>query len=360
MKKNYLNLGMYIGLNPISQALLITMLGLLLIGGLELFHGNILGLILLLIGAWICTGFDYPDPSPKKVWLITVFGQKTTVKSYGLTLLWPPFVRRVEFKLQKIDHDFPIRKPILCTVRGKTSSDAGVEIEGYLTGLVSTSMIPDDEDDPETIPASERKTGGEKLRDFDDAGGMEEVKKQLDDVFTAWIQNIADNKGVDMVWMETNGLKIAEILLPCIVGKTPGIDLKKITPSIGDDLDTNQIENSHLDDARGLGVRFTKFQVLLEPKDPKVVDARNRLAQEKAQRLAQLQNTATMNEKIAMRASLYRNGVKNPDGTIAVPPDSNPASMRDARAELIQEDLVDDGKATLVMNKDGVTIVDGR
>lgn len=351
----------YISLmNPISLTLLVVMLGCFVLGLVMVFNFKLSGFILLAISGWIATGFDYPKPSPKQVWLLTIFGQKTTVRSYGLTLLLPPFIDKVEISLLKVDHDFPLTKQVVCTRRGSSTSveEKNPSIEGYIDGIVSVSIVPDDQDDPYTVPKTEWKSGGQKLRDYDNVGQIEGVKKQLDDVLTAWIQEVADTKSIDMLWMETNGPAIAYFIRTHLVG------LKDVKPPtdkklhIPEDVKITGIANAHINDARGLGVTFPKFNVVLKPSDQKVIDARNRVAIEEAQRSSQIMNTRTMNEKIIERATLYHQGAQSKDGKTKIPADPRPETLAEIRAGLVQEDLVDADKATLIMNKDGLTVAE--
>lgn len=349
-------------LNPISLTLLVIMLASFVLGLAMVFNAKFVGFILLLVAGWIATGFDYPESSPKRVWLLTIFGQKTTVKSYGLTLLLSPFIGKVEISLLKVDHNFPLTKQVVCTKRGSTSRDGNRLIEGYIDGIISVSIVPDDKDDPDTVPADQWKSGGQKLRDFDNVGQIKGVTEQLDDVLTAWVQEIADTESIDMLWMETNGPAIANILVPYLLDlEDKDISaLRANNPRIPMDINIKGIETAHINDARGLGVTFNKFNVVLKPADSKVIEARNRFAIEEAQRAAQLLNTKTMNQKIIERAKLYREGVKDAAGNVIIPPDPKPESMAEIRAGLIQEDLVDDGKATLIMNKDGLTVAQAK
>lgn len=304
---------------------------------------------------WMATGFSYPTASPKKVWLLTVFGQKTDIRTYGLTLLLPPLVDKVEIPLLKVDHDFKLTKPVVCTIKGCSSKTAkGRQIEGYVDGVISVSMVADDKDDPTTVLSTEWKSGGQKLRDFDNVGGMNGVKSQLDDILTTWIQHIADHNSVDMLWMETHGLEIGNIILQYLVGLKAG-ELKKSLPPVPRNIKKIRRITSNMTNARGLGVKFTKFEVNLKPSDSKVIDARNRYAVEEAQRTSELLNTETMNENIRRRAGLSIPGWKSGD-----PIDLTPDQIEKIRAGIVQEILVDNDKATLIMNKDGITLTDTR
>lgn len=313
--------------NRYSLTLLIIMGMLLICGGMWLYSGNLIGLAPLIMGGLMFQGFRTPDPSPRRVWLITFFGQKTKTKVENLVLLldWLPIriIGIVEFLMVKVDHDFPLKKPIRC-------SDGA-----YVYGFVSVSMLPDEKDDPPT--AIQWKSGGEKLQDFDNAGQMDGVKKQLDDILTAWIQEFGDKH--DSEWMERNGLQIANELRPRVEGLQG----------------TDNGNNSALDDTRGLGVTFTKFQIILNPSD-KIIDARNDLKVEEAQQKAELFETQTVNKQINERMAIYARPIKDADGTVLVPAEP-PPTRTEARNMVFQERLEKDGKVQLIINDKGINLV---
>jgi hypothetical protein len=313
------------------------MLALMSFGALMLVMGYLFGFVPLILGGLMLQGLKWPpDAKTKKVWIITAFGQMTDVKVTGLTMLldWLPMeiIGKVEIDMVKVDHDFKLTKPVRCI--------DGIYIDNTVSEI-SVSMSPDDKDDVHGLIAYP-KTGGEKLRDFQNAGGIEGVKRQLDDILTSWIQEIAKEPGHDSKWMEENGLQIAEILLPRIKGEVGA---------------TRATNNPDLDDVRGLGIAFNKFQVVLLPSQ-KIIDARNDVQVQNDKRAANRVNTETVNLQIVERLQLYRNGKRDGAGNVLIPPtptDKIP-SIETIRGMIIQEMLAHDGKLTQTINQGGLTV----
>ena len=301
------------------------MLALITFGGLCLWDGHFLGLIPFVAGGLMLQGFREPESSPSRVWIITFLGKKTDCLSRSTTMLldWLPLkiVSYVELLLEKIDHDFLLKKPVFCKKDG-----------GYIYGFVSVSMEPDCDDDPDSVPLDQRKSGAEKLSDFNNAGEMKGIKTQLDDILTSWIEQIANEDGNEKttVWMETNGNEISEILLRRISGQE-GI------PGHG---------NSHLDDVRGLGVKFTKLQAVLST-DKDVIRARNDKLVEKAQRSAEKFDTETINGQVRLRAKLYTKDEPDP---------TKRPSLADIRKEIFDERLAKQGKFQKTVNQGGINV----
>lgn len=302
-----------------------------------LYRHNFYGSIPLLWGGLMCQGFREPeDAKPRRVWLITLFNQMTTTKVDGLTLLldWLPGINvigHVEFELKVVDEDIAITKEIICIDNV------------YIVGFVSVAYLPDELDDPadlKPILGDEWRTGGEKLRDFGNVGGIEAARKQIDDVFTVWMQNFANEN--DSVWMERNIQNIGEDFLACVTG------LKGERKEFG---------NSKLDDTRGLGIRFKKFQPILKAV-PKVIEARTDVKVQTEKRRAELVNTQTMNDQIIARLSLYQ-GIKNEDGSwrIEPTPKNKVPRIDEIRNQIVQENLEHDGKLTQVLNEGGLNLV---
>lgn len=283
--------------------LMIIVATMIAIGGMATFYQEMWGVIPLILGGMmLLKGFKIATPSPKKVWLITLFGRKTgtVVRSWPVLLFdWIPLqpVGYLEFELSRKDHDFQMKKPILCS-DGK-----------YVEGLISTSIMADD-------------TNGQTLSDFDDIGRIKGIIDQLDDILTSWVQEIANDKEHGSTWMETQGNTITIILL------------KRITGEIGTSLGNNEF-----DDTRGLGIKFTKFQVILRPPD-KVIDARNEKAVEEANRVSEMFETETENEQILLRYHLY-GGAK---------------TMKECRDEIFDARALKAGSYKKIVNQGGVNV----
>ena len=302
-------------------------MGVLMVGGgVILFNGNMWGLVPFIIGGLMTLGFKGPKSttaSPvKKVWLLTFLGRQTTTIVRGLTLVmdWPfEIVGYIEIDLKKVDHDFKMSKPILCMVD-----------MAYVNGIVSVSMVPDDKDD--TV-SSGRKSGGEKLQDFLNIGGIEGGKTQLDDILTASVQEVANE--CDTIWMETNVDELSKEIL----GKIK----KGRLPSSNNEGD----EGNDIDDTIGFGLKFPKFQVILKPVD-KVIDARNDSLIESAQREAELADTETVNQRVEARLKLYYpKGIKG----------NRSQKVKQARDEVFEELSLKEGKYTRIANRGGVNVV---
>lgn len=262
--------------NPFSLGLLTVMGILLSLGGLMGFFGNWWGIVPFTIGTLMTLGFKTLNDSPREVGVISFFGKKTTHKVEGLTLLFHPFgfkiVSIVVLEMRKVDMTFKIDR-ITC-------SDGGV-----VTGEASLSISPG--------------KSGQDLKDFDDAGQIEGIRKQLDDILEISVQAIAERPTSTSAYMTTKGREIGQELLTEIEG------------SNGNDTD--------IDDSRKLGIKIHKLQIKLF-KDQKVIDAEQRSLV-----------TVSMNERIQKRVDYYKTL-----GTIISP--------QDARKELIEEDMNSDGR----------------
>lgn len=290
----------------------------------------------------------------KKVWLLTFLGQKTDVIVDKLTLIlnWlpGPIIGYVEFKIVKVNRDFPFKKPIRCK-------------DGYAEGEISTSIVPDEKDDKPG--ALNWKSGGQKLADFDNIGGTASIKNvedQLDVMLTSWLQHFAAHKSVE--WMEIHALELGHTILPAIMGKIGLSDIARNLPASIDDVDIksacNDIANSDIDDAREFGVDITKFNCLIKA-SKNVIDKKNKALEEDAEREGEIKNTDTMNMKIALREEFYRKGgeVKLPDGRKIIVQPENPANIptrAQIRRELITEGLIDDGEVKIIENESGINV----
>ncbi len=325
-------------LNRYSCSLLFVMIILLGWGSVGLFNGNYLCIVPFLLGVLMFQGFKQPkEAMPRRVWLLTFLGQMTTVKVDKLTLLldWIPAIKvigYVEFTMKQVDKDITLAKPVRC------------QDGQYIIGSVSISVLPDEYDDPSGFVDTQNnwKTGGEKLRDFANVtgGDVTQIFPQLDDILTTWIQVIANDKRSE--YMEKSSRELQETLLGYISGE-------KGAP--------HESGNSTLDDIRGFGIRIKKLQPVLRPQD-KVIDSRVDIQVQNAKREAQTYGTETVNNQIAERLKLYREGVKDDKGNILKQPtpDKDIPSIAEIRAMVIQENLIHDGKVTQVINQGGLNI----
>ena len=314
-------------MNKYSQRLLAIMITLIVFGGLCLWDGNFWGLIPFVMGGLMMQGFREPEASPSRVWIITFMGQKTECLSRKTTLLldWLPLeiVGKVEIPLVKVDHNFPLKKPIYCPKDG-----------GNVYGTVSLSFMPDCHDDVDPTTGSITRSGAEKLSDFDNAGGVPGVEAQLDNMMTVLIGHIANgnaNDQKDTLWMETHENEISEMLKKhldgeCAVAGTP----------------------SGLADATGLGVKFTKLNVVLKTHD-KVIEARDDLLIENAQRRAEIVDTETTNQQIEKRLAMY---------LASEPTAANRPTVAKMRKEIFDERQLKAGKFQTIVNEGGVNVAD--
>ena len=329
-------------LNPYSGTLLILMIVGIVGGGARIYNGNLWGLIPLILGMLLCIGFKWPEEAkPRRVWLITFFGQMTAVKTDGITLLldWIPMMKiigNVEFILLKKDIDINFKKPI----RGSDGK--------YVEGFASVSIVPDELDDEPglTDRYGDWKSGGEKLRDFGNTGTLENVVEQLDDILTTQMEAYARANGHTTEWLEEHGREISEELLPCITG------LRGPPANVG---------NHELDDTRGFGIRFTKFQIVLRAPD-KVIEARTNIQVTEETRKAELVNTETVNRQIVERLKLYRVGKIDENGIMVVEPTPTHLipSLAEIRNMIFQENLEHDGKVSQVINQGGINMLNTR
>ncbi|MDE2037967.1 MAG: hypothetical protein KGI69_01945 [Patescibacteria group bacterium] len=320
-------------LNPYSGTLLAIVIGGIGWGGYSLYHLEWWGLFPLMAGIIMLRGIKWPkEEEPTRVWLITFFGQMTATKVSSVTLLfdWIPGLRIIGYReivLEKIDHDFNMQKPI------RTVDDV------YFPNVIfNTSIIPDANDDLPGTP--DWKSGGQKLRDFANVGRMPGVIKQLDGILTTWVQRIANGMTGDQ--LERGGPEIANTLFPLIIGRKGA---------------NGEIRNSELDDTRGTGIAFRKFQVIPIP-PPELVKARTEVMVRLAKRRSEVINTETLNQQIALRADLYWNGVRDAHGNIIVPADQTgpKPTVTDLRNQSFQENLEEDGKVEQVITGQGINV----
>lgn len=305
--------------NRYSGSLYVIFSGLILWGAWNISKGTMWGLVPFIIGGTLM-GMGIKGPktdtaSPiEKRWLMTYKGKQTDVEVDKITLVmdWPgDIVSFIEIKLEKVDYDFKLKKKIKCT-------DGN-----YVDGILSTTMMADDRADPAGTPNG--KTGGQKLQDFVNMGGIEGAKRQIDDTFTGWLEWFGKYH-YSSEDMETKSNEISrELLAKMKTGRDP----------------SHNTDND-IDDIVGLGLRFFKFQLVLTV-DGKIVDARIAQTTEREQRKGELEETETVNEQVAKRIELYRkNGEK--------------ITVTQARKQIFDERLERAGKYTKAVNEGGMNV----
>lgn len=259
-------------INRYSWPILVLMTGLIGLGGLMGIFGNLWGIIPFILGLLILNGFRILKESPRQVGLLSFLGVKTDIKVEGLIFTFTPFGWKildvVIFEMRKEDMPFAIDRV--------TCNDGGV-----VTGTVSMSISPDD-------------STGDDLKDFDDIGQKEGVKRQLDDILEVGVQKIAD--GNTSQYMTTKGVEMGKTLRNMIEGKS------------GNDSDDN-------DDKRKLGIKIYKLQIKLF-KTKEVIEAEQ-----------QTLVTDSINQRIEKRLKFYKSEKVSP-----LP------SAREIRAEILEED----------------------
>lgn len=348
--------------NPVSVKLLITQILLLLIGWVLLDKSNFWGLVPFVLGFLMFLGYQWPERAdPERVWLISTFGKMTTVVVDGgptLLLNWIPKVKivdKVEIILEPTDIDIPFSKNVLCLDSADTREEMRItppkelkpgdiidpsRYHSYLLGNMSAVYVADDEDDPIGTPGW--KSRGQKLRDFvNNSTKKAEVIRKLDDLVTLWVQEWACGNTSEQ-------MEVAQFLIGDYV-------LKRLTGVMG--RASERGNNSVLDDIRGLGIKFKKFAPnLFPPKE--VIDVRNRVRVERANRKAELVGTETMNLEIGLRMKLYRQGMKDEQGQWVVEPvpaDKLP-TIDTVRAMIVQEKLQRQGKLEQNINEGGLNV----
>lgn len=303
--------------NRLTVGIWILDSALVLSGALLCTHGSWWGVVPLIIGTiLILTNLGGPesttdDPESKK-WLLTFLGELTDIEIRRLTLtLSFPFriVGFVPIDMEKVPHKFPLSRPITCT------DDAP------LYGFVAVTLVPDDRNLP-------GKSGGENLRDFINAGAMKGIKEHLDDLLLVWLQEDFGNH-MDSREMEREQVKIS----------------RELHRRIRDGHSATHLdEDSEIDDISNLGVRFSKFNVVLFPTEA-VQKARSDVLIENAQRRAEKVDTETMNQRIHDRLIANKADLA---------PGEDPLTFREARKQIYNESLAKAGNVKKIINKGGI------
>jgi hypothetical protein len=315
-----------------TSMMALIILNLLVWGGHHLYHNEhvVRGAILFLLGIVMCGGFRTLNPSPSRVWLLSFFGQKTTVLVRRFTYLIPWIVTRVEFVLEKRDVDFKLKKAVRCHDGTYIPQDKG---------FISASVWPDDKDDSPGTPNP--RSAGQKLRDLDDAGGVIGSIQHTEDLVTTYTEKIANEPGRSAQWMETHGLEIARDLLPRIQGLPIPTSHNLIISA------AQVVDDNEQDDTRGLGIRFTRFVPVYQQPEV-VIKESNDHQVELMQRIAELDDTETVNRQVQKRFEAW---IKHHGPGVKVP------DFNFFRNQIVEERLMKDGKYQRVDNPGGMTLV---
>ncbi len=299
---------------------------------MQLYEGNLWGLIPFSIGCLIAIQFKGPASTKEsgsgKIGLVTVFGKRTETIVTGLTLVldWPiNIISFIEVDMSWVDMDFPntIIGAIRCNEKeDDTMNKSAIEDEiAYVYGSVSLSCAPNDRAEG-AIGSPDYRSAGKNIQTFLDIGGMTGAKKQLDDLLISGVKELG--KIHTTKWMETESRACAEYLQ------------KQILQS-----------GSNLTNTKGLGLKFLKFEVLLKPSD-KVIDKRNDILIEKAEKSAQILDTNTWNQRAKKRMFIHR---KSGNNTI---------TMEEVMRELKDQTLLQEGKVQIIDTKGGAVLADIR
>ncbi len=280
------------------------------------------GFVMLLMALCMMKGFKGPDQSKsKKAWILTFLKAPTevVVMSDTLVLDWPiDIVGFIEVEMGLETHNYTAEKKLKCR-------------EGYLIAEATLSYRPDGAD-------------GEKLFQYISSGGKANVIKQIEGSLTAWLQAFVqlptwEDKSsepstfptVTADWMENNSLKISEYIKERLMGESGAHD------ESGEDV----MDNNSLDDIRNLGINIENFVLFLTPPE-EVINARNDRAVQQAKQEARMANSVGFNKQLKRRAVLYRGRGARPD--------------KEDQQQILDENLIVDGKLTGVINRGGVTV----
>ncbi len=291
--------------NPFCQALLITMLALIIIGAYMLYKGDLIGFIPLMAGLAMTKGLKELSPAnPRKMGLITFFGKRQDdsppVSGLILTLnIFIEIVGVVEFDMRKRDNPIPI-KSLRCY--------NGVRVGGK----VSISLTPNPMD----------------LGMYDDAGQMDGAYKQLDDLITTSLQKIATQSGHTSKWMESNPDEIRQLLKADI---------------------TNMLNNGIK-----LGVIIENLQVDLIPINTDFIKADEKVAIEGLERKSQSLDTATVNKQALIRFKMYldERRIRKEHGLELGPC----PTLQECRDEIFKERLAEAKLYQQIENKGGINV----
>lgn len=329
-------------LNPISAVLLAILAGSSLLAiwifNFAYFPSNLWGFVFGGIAAYLCTQFTYPEPSPKRVRILTLFGQKTKVKTYGLVLICKPLVSYVEISLKQEDVDITIDPPLLCTAESSKSSDLKPIIQGYLSGNAQIQAVADDR-------------SAESLNKFDDIGRIEGFKALVDDQIPQILQRIADDPGMNMLWMEINGKILGIFLQSCLSGIPLDPNIRQRYPAIPALFDLSLINLMRLNNVTDFGVKIVNVAINLKPQDPDTTKARNGFNIEVAERLSDEMNEETI-QRLTEKVLILSHYGMNEDGVVVCKPDPDDKRLTvdQAREKVLRGMALKADKLTIIDN----------
>lgn len=323
-----------------SKSLLAIMSSLIFFGLQILISGYfIFGTILLVLGMMMISGIKTPKSPPKTIFLITFFGKPTESISEGLTMTltndWFDVVGTIEVPVELKEETVNVPEEIRCN----NSVPVG--------GTVSIGFIVDIKDDGSD--KANPKTRGQKVNAFVRNGQVKGVMETIKGSVIQAIKEIA--KGNDPEYMETQSKQIGENIRT---------DLERGVPRVNGATSTAQEDLITLSD---FGVDVIKIAVSINAPE-KVRKARAEIAVEEAQRASQLADTKTMNQRVLLRMSETYNEIKLDADRKLI--GDIPKKLRGedfhivfarVRAQLIEEQALNDGKLQIIGNKGGINVV---
>lgn len=317
-----------------SKSLLAIMSSLIISGLFILTSGYfIFGFILLAPGVMMISGIKTPKSPPKTIFLITFFGKPTESISEGLTLTltndWFDVVGTIEVPVELKDEKIIVPEEIRC------HDDVPVG------GSVTIGFIVNLEDGAPRNSGGPR-TRGQKVLAYVKSGQAKGVMDIIRGAVIMVIKEIArDNNSK---WMETMSDEIGKKIIE---------KLEEGIPNGGEGIVT----------AFDLGINVAKLTPAITAPQ-KVRDARSDIAVEEAQRASQLADTETMNQRVLLRMSKTYSEIKLDADRKFI--GDIPEKLRGedfhvvfarVRAQLIEEQALNDGKYQFIGNKGGINVV---
>lgn len=150
-----------------------------------------------------------PDSKPRQVGLIKVLGKRTETVVEGTVLLldWIPGFEIIGisiFDRVLFEETEPHKIPkLLC----KANDDPANKVKVYVDGEIKIAFIPDIKNDSVGTPGW--KSAGEKLGEFDDAGGYAGVMTKLKSIATTQAQETAKNESRESLELNSAAVSIS-------------------------------------------------------------------------------------------------------------------------------------------------------
>lgn len=279
------------------------------------------GLLLITFSAMMNCFWSAPKDKPPEVRLVTFLGPMTTQVVTKASLYFPGIVGFTSIDTSIVDKDFYLKKPI--------QTLDGSFLDPKLS-YVSLSVTPDTKDN-----STDNMTAGEKLRAFVTNGEMKGVFEQLDDIINAWVESVASEMRLEELTMK--GINFEERLLKFIDGRT-----------------SNKGNNPSIDDSRGLGIKFTKIQVVFSPPQ-RIVDAAISKMEEEYQRKAELVENETIQQSVNARLEGMGH-MKDGKWISNLKQAERDVLYKEIRRQVFDERLAHSGKYQVVENKGGANI----